>query len=152
MTGRRALKGIRSVPATYNLLKQGAGVTLDTGALIAIERDKRRVLLLLDAAIAAGLPIRVPAAVVGEFWRGQHSRDMHELVAATCVPDTLLRAKQAGEALAATGARTRTRGPSVVDAIVATVAAERGDRVLTSDPGDLTELAAWFGGLTILGV
>jgi hypothetical protein len=38
----------------------------------------------------------------------------------------------------------------VVDAIVSAVAAEQGDRILTSDINDLAALAVWFGNLTLL--
>ena len=45
------------------------GVTLDAGALIAIERADRRMQALLDEAHAAGLPIDVPAGALAQAWR-----------------------------------------------------------------------------------
>jgi hypothetical protein len=45
------------------------GVTLDTGALIAIERADRRMQALLDEAHAAGLPIDIPAGPLSQAWR-----------------------------------------------------------------------------------
>ncbi|MGH3851464.1 MAG: hypothetical protein ACRDRT_17525, partial [Pseudonocardiaceae bacterium] len=48
-----------------------AGVTLDTGALIAIERGSPRMQALLDEAWASASTIVVPAGVVAQAWRGQ---------------------------------------------------------------------------------
>jgi hypothetical protein len=45
-----------------------AGVTLDTGALIAIERGDPRLHALLDEAAAIGADLAVPAAVVAQAW------------------------------------------------------------------------------------
>jgi hypothetical protein len=47
----------------------GAGVVLDTGALIALERGDKRMIALLHRALAQGQAFRVPAGVVGEAWR-----------------------------------------------------------------------------------
>lgn len=123
------------------------GLVLDTGALIAFERRKRRVLALLDTAAAVGLDVRAPAAVVGEFWRGGHRKEAREVVEATAVPDTVELARRAGEALAVVA-----RGPSVVDAFVAALASQQGDRIVTSDPHDFSELAHHFGRLRVLAV
>lgn len=120
---------------------------LDTGALIAFERRKRRVLALLDTAVATGLDVRTPAAVVGEFWRGDHRPDARELLEAITVADTLELARRAGEALAAV-----RHVDSVVDALVAALASQAGDRIVTSDPEDLSALAHWFGRLRVLAV
>ena len=42
------------------------GVTLDTGALIAIERADRKMQALLDEAHAAELPIDIPAGPLAQ--------------------------------------------------------------------------------------
>src|SRR5436309_3373233 len=47
-----------------------AGATLDTGALIAIERGSRRMQALLDEAAAAGAELAVPAGALAQAWRG----------------------------------------------------------------------------------
>ncbi len=47
-----------------------AGLTYDTGALIAAERDDRLMWALHRAAIGRGLPPTVPAGVLSEAWRG----------------------------------------------------------------------------------
>jgi len=45
------------------------GIVLDTGALIALERGDKRMIALLDRALAQGRHFRVPAGVVGQAWR-----------------------------------------------------------------------------------
>lgn len=45
------------------------GITLDAGALIAIEKNDRRVVAALRLAVDAGLQITVSAGVVGQAWR-----------------------------------------------------------------------------------
>jgi len=47
-----------------------AGLTLDTGALIAIERAERRMQALLDEAGTINASIAVPAGVIAKAWRG----------------------------------------------------------------------------------
>jgi len=48
------------------------GITFDTGMLIAAERRKTSALVLLRACRLARVPITIPAAVVAEWWRGEH--------------------------------------------------------------------------------
>lgn len=112
------------------------GVTLDTGALIALERGDPRVRALIARAAASGAAMTVPAVVVAEVWRGRRQHAVGRLLAAVVVEevdDEL--ARRAGELLARTG-----RGDTV-DAIVAVSAARRGDTVVTSDPADLLRFA-----------
>jgi hypothetical protein len=47
-----------------------ADVTLDTGALIAIERGDPRMQALLDEAAAVGADLAVPAGVLAQAWGG----------------------------------------------------------------------------------
>ena len=46
-----------------------AGIVLDTGALIALDRGDKRMIALLHRALAQGRVFRVPAGVVGQAWR-----------------------------------------------------------------------------------
>jgi hypothetical protein len=46
-----------------------SGLTLDTGALIAFDRNDRRVVALIARAVTHGLSLAVPAGVVGQVWR-----------------------------------------------------------------------------------
>lgn len=46
-----------------------AGIVLDTGALIALDRGDKRMIALLHRALVQGRAFRVPAGVVGQAWR-----------------------------------------------------------------------------------
>lgn len=46
------------------------GMTLDTGALLALERGDARVRALLRRAVERSLELHVPAGVVAQAWRG----------------------------------------------------------------------------------
>lgn len=122
------------------------GVTLDTGALIALECHRDRVLRLLRRAHAHGLPVTVPAVVVAEWWRGR--TDIREAILAAVLVEPMGNplARSAGEAL------RDVPGAGAVDAIVMASAARRGDVVLSSDMDDLSRLAVCFPAVRILGV
>ena len=122
------------------------GLTFDTGALIALERNRQRMVEVRQAALRAGLRVTVPAAVIAEWWRGR--TDLRkDIVAGVCVePLTLATARAAGEAIA------HVRGASAVDAIVMASAALRGDIVYTSDVDDLERLRLHFRAVRVLGV
>jgi predicted nucleic acid-binding protein len=123
-----------------------SGITLDTGALIALERRKERALRLLRAANERLQPITVPAAVIAEWWRGRS--DVREGILASVLIEPMgpRLARLAGEAIAA------TRGASVVDAIVMASAGQRNDVVLTGDIEDLERLRHYFPGVRVLAV
>lgn len=123
------------------------GLTLDTGALIALERRDRRALRMVAGAVHDELVITVPAAVVVEWWRGQRGPAATLLEAFDEEPMTWELARVAGEALAAVGGR-----PSPVDAMVMASAARRGDRVLTSDIDDLQRFAGVFPAVRLFRV
>ena len=123
------------------------GLTLDTGALIALERRDARTMRLLAAAHQRGMLVTIPAPVVVEWWRGASRRSQELLEIGEVEPLRLPLAQSAGEALA-----DAARGPSPVDAVVMASAATRGDRVLTGDIDDLELLRAVFPGVRVLRV
>jgi len=63
-------------PAALAMSRSGANAGLHDrayipyGALIAIERRRARMKDVLQRALTTDQPITVPAAVVGEWWRG----------------------------------------------------------------------------------
>lgn len=122
------------------------GLTLDTGALVALERGDRRALSLVTMA-RRDRAVVVPAAVVVEWWRGQRGPAARLLEGFRIEHLEMRLARLAGEALA----RVR-KGPSPVDAVVMASAASRGDGVLTSDLDDLERLRAVFPMVRLLRV
>jgi predicted nucleic acid-binding protein len=115
-----------------------AGVTLDTGALIAIERGDRRLQALLEEAAAAGSELAVPAGVVAQAWRGS-SRQARlarflglAMVTVVALDDPHARAA---------GALCGNAGTAdVIDASVVICARARDHAVVTADPDDLAAL------------
>lgn len=123
-----------------------AGLTFDTGALIALERRRQRMARVYALAVADGLRVTVPAVVIAEWWRGRaEAREV--VLRAVRVEDITTRlARLAGEALAA------VPGATAVDAIVMASAASRGDVVYTSDFDDLERLTSFFPAVRVLAV
>ena len=122
------------------------GITLDTGALIALGRGAKRMRVQVKMASETGTRITVPAAVLIEWWRTGFGRRHDDILAPMHIEPTTARiAKAAGEALT-------TIRASVVDAALMASAALRGDVVFTSDLDDLTQLQAHFPSVRILGV
>ena len=123
-----------------------AGLTLDTGALIALERRRQRMRKVVDVATRDALSITVPLVVLAEWWRGASDlRDLiRRMVTIEAMDEPL--AVAAGEAMA------RVAKASVADAIVMASAARRGDVVYTSDFDDLQRLQAVFPAVRVLAV
>jgi len=115
-----------------------AGIVLDAGALIALDRGDKRMIALLDRALTQSRTFRVPAGVVGQAWRdgrvqvalGRFLRS--EEVETVPLDDQL--ARSCGELCAATNSL------DVIDASVVIVARERREPIVTSDPNDLRRL------------
>jgi predicted nucleic acid-binding protein len=122
------------------------GYTLDTGALVALERRSQRATAILRVAREDGATVTVPANVVAEWWR--KATRMRETILAALVVEPMHEnlAKQVGEALAAVPKAT------LVDANVVVSAALRGDIVLTSDVQDVTRLSERFPAVRVLRV
>lgn len=121
------------------------GLTLDTGALIALERRNQRMAAVFATATKHRSVITVPTAAVAEWWRGRSVKRGDLLLSAVVVePLTLELAKLAGEAQAALPHSTP------IDAIVMASAASRGDMVYTSDPDDLSDLQSFFPDVRVM--
>jgi len=117
-----------------------SGVTLDTGALIAFERNDRKVVALLARALELGYSLAVPAGVVGQAWRdGQRQARLARLLGSRDVEVEALDDQLAREAGQLCGV---ARSADVVDASVVLCARRRRHRVLTSDPRDIRRLDA----------
>lgn len=112
-----------------------SGATLDTGALIALERGSRRMIALIQLAQSEGATLAVPAGVVAQAWRGgaRQARVARLLDApiTEVVPLDDLSARLVGVICGQVGVA------DVVDVSVVVCARERGHAVVTSDPEDL---------------
>jgi len=114
------------------------GVTLDAGALIALDRDDRRVVVLLARAAQRGARVTVPATVLAQAVR-QPSRQarLSRLVRQTTtdvVALDRLDAVEVGRVLAASSSS------DIADAHVVVCARRAGQAVVTSDAPDLRRL------------
>ncbi len=110
-------------------------LVLDAGALIAIDRNDRRVAGLIALGRRAGADLVTVAPVVGQAWRdgARQARLAHALPMIEVLDVDRSSAQAAGEVLRESG------GSDIVDALVA-LATRPGDQVLTSDPDDLGAL------------
>ena len=114
-----------------------AGLTLDTGALIAAERNDPGFWAFFKEVLEREVVPVVPGPVLLQAWRGPRQARLAQVVNACFVePLEESLARTAGELLG------RAKVSDVVDAAVVASAAGRGDIVLTSDPRDLRRLAA----------
>lgn len=114
-----------------------ASVTYDTGALVAAERNDRRMWALHAAFLAEEIVPTVPAPVLAEAWRGGSRQASLARLLAMCdvEPMTEARAKAVGELVG------RTNHQDISDVAVIERARRRGDSVVTSDPDDLRRIA-----------
>jgi hypothetical protein len=114
---------------------------LDAGALLAWERADHSVVARLKVAQQQGFDLHTTGIVVTQVWRdpaGRQARLARLLRAiATVAVDERL-GRRAGELVGAAG----TSDP--IDATLVAVASA-GDRVLTSDAGDIKRLASAAG-------
>ena len=113
-------------------------VTLDAGALIAIDRGDRRMIAVLDQVVLQGGVFHVPAGVLGQAWRdGRRQAVLARFLRGTevkvvALDDHLSRA--CGELLASTATS------DVLDASVVIVARKTRDPIFTANVADLARL------------
>lgn len=114
------------------------GFTLDTGALIAIERDDRAAAALIKVALRRKQEVVVPAGVIAQAWRDPKRQvRLVRFLGSEGVeiePLDSLAAKKAGQLCGA------TRTSDVIDASVVLCARSRKHIVVTSDPDDIRRL------------
>lgn len=115
-------------------MTDNAGMVLDAGAFIALERRDARIVKAMQLFATADVPLVTSAAVVAQVWRGGGQRQVPTafVLRRTRVIDlTAAVARMLGRMLGA------SRTTDAVDAHVVFLARERGWPVLTSDPDDL---------------
>ena len=114
---------------------------LDSGALIALERNDRAMWRRLKTSLLANTVPLTHGGVVGQVWRGAGPRQAmlaRALDGIDVRPLTDTLGRGAGELLA------RSRSKDVVDAALVLLAAD-GDEILTSDVDDIAPLARLAG-------
>ena len=117
-----------------------ATIVYDTGALLAAERRNPDFLALHGELTAARIRPIVPVVVLAQAWRGGPQHQIGRVLkACDIVPDDERTGRAAGMACAAAGTA------DVVDAIVAATAVRHQAPIVTSDPGDLTDVADAIG-------
>lgn len=115
-----------------------AGITLDAGALIALDRDDRRVIVLLARAAERPGRVTIPATALAQAIR--HPERQARLARLIRQPATdvvaldRVDATHVGRLLAGSGTA------DIADAHVVVCARRSGQRVVTSDPDDLRRL------------
>jgi hypothetical protein len=115
-----------------------SGFTLDAGGLIALDRNDRRVLVLLARAAELSANVTVPATALAQALRAPaRQARLSRLIRQ---PKTSLEsldgpdATQVGLLLASSGTR------DIADAHVVICALRRDEPIITSDPEDLRRL------------
>jgi PIN domain len=115
-----------------------SGVTLDAGALIALDRNDRRVIALLARAAELGARVTIPATALAQaIRRPSKQARLSRLIrqpTTELVPLDGPHATQVGILLGASNT------VDIADAHVLICARERADSIVTSDPDDLRRL------------
>lgn len=115
-----------------------SGLTLDAGALIALDRNDRRVIVLLTRAAERGIRVTVPATAFAQAIR--HPARQARIARLVRQPTTDLAALDGPDAtsvgllLAASGTN------DITDAHVVVCARRNKQPIMTSDPKDLRHL------------
>jgi hypothetical protein len=115
------------------------GLTLDTGALLALDHPGKAVLMQarLEEARRRGGSICIPAGAVAQAWRGSRQARLARLLKSADVEIAALTLSIARTVGAICG---RTGHADIVDVHVALCARERQHAVLTSDLDDLRHI------------
>ena len=109
------------------------GVTYSTGALVAAERNDRRMWAIHAGLLAEEVVPTVPASVLAQAWRGGARQASLVRFLAMCRVEPLTE-----EQARAVGRLAGTSGhDDIVDVAVVEGAVRRGDAIVTSDAGDL---------------
>ena len=114
------------------------GLTLDAGALIALDRDDRRVLVLLARAQMRGVRVTVPATALAQTLRDR--KRQVRLVRLSRQPTTDVVPLDAGDAARVGALLARTGTADITDAHVVVCARRAGQAVATSDVADIRNL------------
>lgn len=131
-------------------MRDGAatGLTLDTGALLALDRPGKAVVMQarLDETLRRGGTLCIPVGVIAQAWRGSRQVRLARLLKSRDI-DIAIMTPNAARSVGLLCARTGHN--DVIDVHVAMCARERRHAVVTSDPDDLSRIDP---GLPIISV
>jgi hypothetical protein len=114
------------------------GITFDAGGLIALDRNDRRVIVLLARAIELGVRVIVPATALAQVIRNPARQTrLSRLIRQA---DTDLVPLNGPDATAVGLLLAETATADIVDAHVVICARRTGQVVVTSDPGDIRRI------------
>lgn len=117
-----------------------AGLTLDAGGLIALDRDDRRVIVLLARAAQTRTRVTIPAGALAQAVRNP-ARQVR-LARLVRQPTTDVVALDRADATSVGRLLAATHTTDVIDAHVVLCAQRSRQAVITSDPNDLRKLDA----------
>jgi len=115
------------------------GITLDAGAMIALDRNDRRVITLIERCTDRGMRITIPAAALAQAMRNPAKQA--RLTRLIRQPETQLVSLDGPYATAVGLLLAKTGTADVADAHVVVCALRADQAVFTSDPDDLRRLA-----------
>jgi hypothetical protein len=115
------------------------GLTLDTGALLALDDPAKAIAMQarLAEAVRRGGTVCVPVGAIAQAWRSSRQVRLARLLKSRDIDIAVMTpnvARSVGLLCARTG------HDDVVDVHVALCARERGHAVVTSDPGDIAHI------------
>jgi hypothetical protein len=118
---------------------QVGGLTLDTGALLAIDHPGQAILMQarLDETLRRGGTVCVPAGAIAQAWRSPRQVRLARLLKSRDIDIAIMTpnvARSVGLLCARTG------HDDVIDVHVALCAIERRHAVVTSDPDDMARI------------
>lgn len=118
-----------------------AAFVLDAGPLVAVDRNDRNMMASLKVAQATGFELRTNGVVIAQVWHDPAGRQANLARLMKAVEVRAIDAQLGREAGVLLG---KAAAGDAVDATVVAMAAT-GDRILTSDPGDIGALVAASG-------
>ncbi len=128
-------------------------LTLDTSALIALEKKRKGMGEVVEAARQSQVAVTVPSSVIAEWWRGRSDRRdyVRKMFVVRELDEPI--AKLAGEALAWLGRRRDGVDDRVtIDATVIATAALHGPNLYTGDFEDMQLFEDFFPSVKLFGL
>jgi hypothetical protein len=115
-----------------------SGLTFDAGGLIALDRNDRRVLVLLARAAEVGARVTIPAPALAQAMR--HPARQARLARLVRQPTTDIAPLDGPDATSVGVLLAASRTTDVVDAHVVICARRSRQAIVTSDPTDIHRL------------